>query len=414
MTHPTAPDPVALPAEAGGAGSRSGRGRLYLLAAGGFAVGTSAYVVSGVLPAVSAQLGVSVAAAGQLATAFALSYAVGAPVLATVLGRWERRTVLVAALGLAALGNALSAVAPSFGLLVAARVLTGIGAAAYTPAATLVATLISPAERRGRAVAAVFTGLTLSLVAGVPAGTVLGGPLGYRGVFALVAGLCAVAAVTVWMFLPTVDPPPPVGLRERLAVAADRAVLTVLAISVLGLIAVMSVYTYVAPLLDALAGVRGPLLSVLLVGYGVGALLGNDLGGRLADRFGSRRPLLVVVPAFTVVIASLPLLATTLPGAAVGLFLLGAGWTVNAPIQSRLIELGGANSPLVLSLNAAAIYLGAGLSGVLGGLVLDLFGVRALPPVAALLGVVAIGLVLLTFRQRGDDPAARGARPAAR
>ena len=110
-------------------------GRLRLLAAGAFAVGTSAYIVTGVLPAVSAELGVSVAAAGQLSTAFALAYAVGAPVLATVLGRWERRSLLVAALGTAALGNALSAVAPTYPLLVAARVLTALGAAAYTPGA---------------------------------------------------------------------------------------------------------------------------------------------------------------------------------------------------------------------------------------------------------------------------------------
>jgi MFS transporter, DHA1 family, purine base/nucleoside efflux pump len=144
--------------------------RLPVLAAGAFAVGTSAYVVAGVLPAISAELGVSIAAAGQLTTAFALVYAVGAPVLATVLGRWERRQVLIAALAVAALGNALSAVAQTYPLSIGGRLLTALGAAAITPAATHAATLLSPPERQGRAVAAVFTGITLSLVVWVPAG----------------------------------------------------------------------------------------------------------------------------------------------------------------------------------------------------------------------------------------------------
>jgi predicted MFS family arabinose efflux permease len=378
--------------------------RLRLLAAGGFAVGTSAYVVSGVLPAVSTELGVSVAAAGQLATAFALAYAIGAPVLATVLGRWERRRVLVAALVVSALGNALSALAPTYPLLVGTRVLAALGAAAYTPAATLVATQLSPPERRGRAVALVFTGLTLSLVLGVPAGTVLGEPLGYRGVFAVVAALCLLSAVSVRVFLPTVPAPPAVGLRARLAVAGDPAVLAVLGISVLGLVAVMSVYTYIAPLLAASAAVSGAVLSLLLVGYGAGALIGNHLGGLLADRFGSRRPLTVILPVFALVIATLPVTATTAVGAGIALFVLGAGWTMNAPIQSRLIELTPDNSALALSLNASAIYLGAGLSGIVGGLVVDRFGVLALPPVAALFAVAAAGLVIIVRRQEPTAP----------
>lgn len=384
--------------------------RLQVLAAGAFAVGTSAYVVAGVLPAVSAELGVSIAAAGQLTTAFALAYAVGAPVLATVLGRWERRQVLVAALLVAALGNALSALAPTYPLLIGGRLLTALGAAAFTPAATHAATLLSPPERRGRAVAAVFTGITLSLVVGVPAGTLLGGAVGYRGVFTVVAGLCVVGAVGVRLLLPAVPPPAPVSLRARFAVAADPAVLTMLAILVLGLLSVLSVYTYIAPLLAASAGISGPLLSLVLVAYGVGGLIGNDVGGRLTDRFGSRRPLMGALPVFTVVLATLPFTITTPWGAAAALFLLGAGFVVSSPIQTRLIELAPASSSLVLSLSASAIYLGAGLSGVVGGLVVDLFGVPALPPVAALLSLGSIGLLLLARRQEAAPPGVPGSR----
>ncbi|QNG55309.1 MFS transporter [Pseudonocardia petroleophila] len=373
--------------------------RLTLLAGGAFAVGTSAYVVAGLLPEISAELGVSVSAAGQLTTAFALAYALGAPVLATLLGRRERRGLLVAALLLAAVGNLLSALAPNYGLLMVGRVLTALGAAAFTPAATHAATLLSPPERRGRAVSAVFTGITLSLVVGVPAGTLIGSAVGFRGVFAVVAALCLAGAIGVRTLLPTVEAPAPVGLRERLAVAADRRVLTILGITVLGLMAVLTVYTYIAPLLAESVGVTGPLLGVLLVVYGVGALIGNDLGGRLTDRFGSRRPLLMTLPVITLALVTLPLTITTVVGAGIAMFVLGGGFVVNAPVQSRLIELAPANSALVLSLNASAIYLGIGLAGLVGGGVVALYGVLALPLVGAVLSLGSLGLLLLALRQ---------------
>jgi predicted MFS family arabinose efflux permease len=178
-------------------------------------------------------------------------------------------------------------------------------------------------------------------------------------------------------------------------------VLTVLGVSVLALLAVMTVYTYIAPLLAELAQVGGGVLGLLLLGYGLGCLLGNSLGGRLADRFGSRRPLLAILPLFVALLATLPLTAGTVPGAAAALFALGAvGWTGNAPIQSWLIELSPQGGGLVLSLNASAIYLGAGLSGVVGGAVIAWLGVRALPLVAALIGVCSVLMLLLAARHR--------------
>lgn len=382
---------------------------LVLLAFATFAVGTTAYVVSGVLPEVAAELDVSVAAAGQLATAFALAYAVGAPVLATLAGRWERRRLITVALVVAGVGNLASALAPTYPLLIGARVLTALGAAALTPAATHAATLLAAPERRGRAVAGVFTGLTLALVIGVPAGTLLAGALGFRGVFAAVAGLCLLGAVLVRAVLPTVPAPPPIGLRARFAVAANPAVLAVLAVLVLGLLSVISVYTYIAPLLAETAGVTGAVLSAVLVAYGIGALIGNDLGGRLTDRYGGRRVLLVALPATVVLLATLPLTATTVPGAALALLGLGGGWLVGPAIQTRLLALDPSGSGLLLALNASAIYLGSGLGGVVGGLVVQGLGVAALPGVAA--GVAAASVLLLLVALRAE-PATEPRAPA--
>ncbi|MEU4764711.1 MFS transporter [Actinosynnema sp. NPDC023794] len=381
--------------------------RTYLLAAGAFAIGTSGYIVSGVLPAVSEELDVSHATAGQLLTAFAIAYAVSSPLLAVLTGRWERRTLLVVALGVAAFGNLLAALAPNYPLLMVARVISALGAAVYTPAATLVATVLTPPEHRGRAVALVFGGLSFSLALGVPAGNLLGGPLGYQGVFALIAVVSVLAAIAVRLWLPRVDAPPAVGLRQRFAPAADRRVLMVLGLTVLACLAVFSVFNYIAPLLAETADVEGATIGILLVAYGLGSVLGNWGAGRLTDRFDTRKLLVALFSCFTVVLATLPLTATTPVSAAVALFVWGAlTWSANPPIQSWLIELAPANSGLLLSLNASAIYLGVGLSGVLGGVVISWVGLVPLAPIAALLALVALVMLIFTLKPepRQDPP----------
>jgi predicted MFS family arabinose efflux permease len=373
--------------------------RTYLLALGAFAVGTSGYIVSGVLPEVSGALHVSVATAGQLGTAFAIAYAIASPLLAAFTGRWERRRLLVVALLVSAVGNALAVVAPTFELLLATRVVAALGAAVYTPAATAVATVLNPPERRGRAVALVFGGLTFALILGVPAGNLLSGPLGYHGVFALVAAVSLAGAVAVRLGVPAVDAPRAVGLRERFAVARDRRVLLLLGVTVLGVLSAMAPFTYVAPFLSATAGAQGAAVSFLLLGYGLGATVGNTLGGRVTDRFGSTRPLYTSLAAATLMLVTLPLVAVNVPAAAVAMFVWGlVTWVFNPPMQNFLIGFSPTNSALVLSLNASAIYLGVGLSGLAGGAVINLVGLPALPPVAAVAAVGATVLLALALR----------------
>jgi predicted MFS family arabinose efflux permease len=370
--------------------------RIYLLGAGAFAVGTSAYVVSGVLPDVSSELHVSLTAAGQLATAFSLSYAVGAPILSTLTGRWERRTLLIAALVLAALGNLIAAVATDYPVLIVGRVVAAFGAAVYTPAATLFATGLLPPEERGRAVAIVFGGLTFALVLGVPAGSLLGPTLGYKGVFALITVIAVLVAIVERAALPRVDAPPVVSLRERFAGVTDRRVQIVLAMTVLAVLGAFSVYIYIVPLLKHSAGLTGSVTGILLLVYGVGAVVGNLVGGRATDRFGSLRTLLVLLTGIAAVVGTLDLTMTTEVGAAAALFVWGMfTWAFNPPIQNLLLELGGG---LLISLNASAIYLGAGLSAVVGGLVIQAFGVSYLPLLAAVLTLATLGLLYALWR----------------
>jgi predicted MFS family arabinose efflux permease len=373
--------------------------RIYLLGAGAFAVGTSAYVVSGVLPDVSSELHVSLTAAGQLATAFSLSYAVGAPILATLTGRWERRTLLIAALVLAALGNLIAAVAINYPVLIAGRIVAALGAAMYTPAATLFATGLMRPEERGRAVSIVFGGLTFALVLGVPAGSLLGPTLGYKGVFALITAVAVLVAIAERSALPKVDAPPVVGLRERFAGVTDRRVQIILAMTVLAVLGAFSVYIYIVPLLKHTAGLSGSITGILLLFYGVGAVVGNFVGGRVTDRFGSLRTLLILFVGITALVGTLDLTLTTEVGAAAALFMWGMfTWAFNPPIQNLLLELGGG---LLISLNASAIYLGAGLSAVVGGLVIQSIGVGYLPLLAAVLSLLVLGLLYALWRDPG-------------
>jgi DHA1 family purine base/nucleoside efflux pump-like MFS transporter len=375
--------------------------RTYLLAAGAFAVGTSAYVVSGVLPAVSGELGVSLTAAGQLATAFAIAYAIGAPLLTTLTGRWDRRTVLLAALAVAAVGNGLSALATTYPLLIVGRIIAALGAAAYTPAATLVCTAMLPPAQRARAVGIVFGGLTLALAIGVPAGDLLGSRIGYGGVFGAVAVVTALVAAAAPLCLPRLPAPPAVSLRERFAVAADWRVLTALAMTVANVLAAMVVFIYVTPLLNATGGIHGAIVALLLLVYGIGAMAGNTWGGRAADRFGAVPTLFALLAGSVVTVAVLSLAGGTVVGAAVVLALWAVfSWAFNPPVQSLLLELAPTGG-LVLSLNASAIYLGTAVGGVVGGIVIGAGGLLALPLASAGFSLIVIALLLtLQFGRR--------------
>jgi DHA1 family inner membrane transport protein len=383
--------------------------RISVLAFGAFGVGTSGYIVAGLLPALTDELHVSATAAAQLVTAFAIAYAIGSPLFAAVTGTWERRALLVAALVVTAAGNLFAALAPGYGVLLLARVVTAVGAAVFTPAASAVAAELTSPERRGRAVALVFGGLTVALIFGVPLGSLISQHLGYRTAFALVAAFSLASAVAVRLVLPTVAAPPRVRFGERFAVGRDPRVLVMLTMTVLACLAAFMVYTFVSPLLAATAGVHGTTVTILLFCYGIGGAVGNFAGGRAADRWGSRRPLLAVTVASTVVLALLPVTTGTPIAAGITLFVWGlATWSFNPPVQHRLIELSPGHAGLVLSLNASAIYLGVGLSGIVGGAVLDSGGALLLPEVAAGLTLVALLLVVVAWdrvRERREEVA---------
>jgi predicted MFS family arabinose efflux permease len=362
-----------------------------LLSAGNFVIGMGAFVVVGMLNPMAESLGVTSAEAGFVLTAYALAYAVGSPLGVAATGTWPRRVVLTAGLGLFGLAALLSALAPTADLLFAARVLAALGAGIFTPSAAAVAVSISPPERRGAALSNVFFGLTLAQVLGVPAGSFLAYAVGWQASFLAVAALAGPVLVGLWRLTPRELPFQPTRLATLGEALADWRVLIAVLFTSTYLAAIYVPYTYLAPLLSETMGFEARGITAALLVFGLGAVAGNLLGGRLSDRVGARRTLLGLA---LLQIALTPLLST-LPLPAPALFALVfvwslCGWSFMSPQQSALIRLAPSRQNVTLALNAAAIYLGAAAGSAIGAAVIGRFGVEATGLVGGLCGFLAL------------------------
>lgn len=369
-----------------------GVGRVGVLAFGAFALGTDLYVIAGVLPEIARGMRVSIALAGQLVTIFALAYAGGSPLLAVASARMDRRRLLLAALGLFAAANLAAALAPGYGVLVAARLVAALAAAAYTPVATAAAVLLVGPERRGRALAVVTAGMTLAILFGVPLGSLVGRVFGWRATFDLVAALAVLAAVGLMVFLPALPDTPVASLRSRLVLLADWQLVGLLVVTLLALAGSFSAYTYLLALLARIHP-SASQVTVLFAAFGAGGVVGNAVGGVAADRFGPARTVGVGLTALVGILALFAGAEGSLIGSGGLLFAWGfAGWAWYPPQQHRLVQRAGRAATTALALNGSAIYLGIALGGGMGGLLLSGAGPTVLPLAAA--GVVAISLVI--------------------
>lgn len=376
--------------------------RLLVLAVGTFVINTGSYLVAGVLPAIADHVDVSVTTAGQLITVHALTYAISAPVLSTLVARWERRRLLWLSLALFIASNAATALAPDFATLTAARILGALGASLFTPTAVVIASDLVPLDRRGRAVSVVLSGLTLATVIGVPVGVLLEGALGYQGLFWMVAVLGVLAALALRV-LPAVPAPPPMRFVERLGVLRNLPIVWVLAVSGLASLADFAAYTYAAPMLSTLTGVGAGTLGALLFVYGVAGAAGNAVVGRITDRFGSGVGIGASLVALAAGLALLPMVGGSLPLVAVLLVLWGlGGWGIMPAVQHRLISLAPAMASVVVAFNSSALYLGMGFGGITGGAVVSQWGWSVLGPASALVAIVALVLYRATRRATAE------------
>lgn len=381
---------------------------LLALTAGAFGIGTTEFVIMGLLLQVSADLGVSIPAAGLLISAYALGVAVGAPLLTLATRALPRKTVLLVLMAIFTLGNLACALAPDYGWLMAARVLTALAHGTFFGVGAVVATGLVPPARRASAISIMFTGLTAATLLGVPAGAWLGLQLGWRSVFWAVTLIGVLAFAVIAAFVPRdrgrADPQP-TPLRDEVAAVLRPQVLRALAITVFGFAGVFTIFTYIQPLLTRIGGFSEAAVSPVLLVLGGGLAVGNLLGGRLADR--------ALMPAVVGTLAALAaVLATTtwalgapwLAVVFVGLLGVAAFATV-APMQLRVLEqASGAGQNLASSLNIAAFNLGNALGAWLGGVTVDRGpGLQALGYVAALVTLAGLAMALWS-RSRDREP----------
>ena len=371
---------------------------LWLLALANFVIGMGAFVVVGVLSPVAAAFDVDRAHAGALMSVYAATYAVASPLLVAATGRLDRRRLLSIGLVLFALGALAAALAPSFALLLAARALMAVGGGLVTPVAASIGVALAGPGQQGRALAIVFGGLTFAQVLGIPAGTWLGYALGWQAAFAVVAVLSVLGLAAIVMALPTGIAVPVASLASLGAVLRSGRLMLAIAFTALFTGALYVCYTFLAPLLETLYGLSRDGVTGMLLLFGLGAVVGNAMGGRLTDRIGSRRTLVLLCLAQSLLMPALTLPTWTLVVVGALIFVWSVfGWSFMVPQQARLAALDPARLPVLFALNASAIYVGATLGSSVGGAVLKGLGLHALGLFGAALAL--LGLASLAFRR---------------
>ncbi|MFC0627072.1 MFS transporter [Kribbella deserti] len=344
---------------------------LLALAIGAFGIGTTEFVIMGLLPEVATDFGVSIPSAGLLISGYALGVVVGAPLLTAIGSKVSRKTVLIALMGLFIVGNLISALAPSYGVLMTGRIVAALSHGAFFGVGSVVAASLVPKAKQASAIALMFTGLTVANVLGVPGGTALGQQFGWRSTFWAVTALGVIGLLGIIALVPRQTVNESGGLRSELAVFKNVQVWLALAMTALGFAGVFASFTYIAPMMTDVAGFSSGAVTWLLVLFGGGLVVGNIVGGKAADK--SLMPSLYVILALlaTVLVVFVFTAHAKLP-AAITIALFGAaGFATVAPLQKRVMDKAVGAPALASAANIAAFNLGNAVGAYAGGLTIE-------------------------------------------
>ncbi|MCS7482450.1 MFS transporter [Umezawaea endophytica] len=375
--------------------------RLTPLVVGAFAIGVDASVLSGILLAVSSDLGTDPSTVGQALAVFPLVFAIGAPIVASLVAGQSQRRIGMAGLLLFSAGN-LVAMSGSVAMLVAGRLIAAIGACAYLPNATATAGASVPSARSGRAVSLVLSGVTAATVIGVPLGVLVSSLVGWRWVLVAIAVMGVVAALLQGRGGLADPRTQPVPIRERLRLLGQPGLLVVLALTLLAVAGEYVVYSYLALVVRDNVGAGTEVLMLMLTVLGVGTLIGTIAGGVLSDRFRWRPLLATTVTTVGLLLLVLPV-ASGLVATLVVLFAWGVvGWTIVPTQLKRLLSVYPSAGTLVVSLNSSSVFLGAALGGLVGARVIDGYSTTVLCVVGAV-GVWCSLIFLFAAARTGAD-----------
>ena len=376
---------------------------LFSLAMGGFAIGTTEFASMSLLPFFAADLHIDEPTAGHAISAYALGVVLGAPLIAVLGAKFARRTQLLALMAVFALGNALTALAPGFGSMVAARFLSGLPHGAYFGIAALVAASLVPQHRRSQVVGQVMLGLTIATIIGVPLANLIGQTVGWRASFGLVSVLALLTMLLCALFAPRDQAGRSNPLRE-LGALRSRRVWTTLAISAIGFGGMFAVYTYLATTLIEVTKVSAEAIPFFLAIFGIGATLGNLVVPRFADRA------LMPTAGGILLFAAVALLAFPLAAGnpwllAIDIFAIGASVALGAILQTRLMDVAGEAQALAAALNHSAFNTANALGPFLGGLAIRQgLGWTSTGPVGAALAVLGLLIWFVAWRDTSPAP----------
>nr|WP_319446658.1 MULTISPECIES: MFS transporter [unclassified Mycobacterium] len=368
---------------------------VFALALGGFGIGTTEFVAMGLLPDISASLGITEPTAGHIISAYALGVVVGAPLIAALTARMERKTLLLGLMVVFTVANLASMFAPTYGTLMAARFIAGLPHGAFFGIAALVAAHLMGPQNRAKAVAHVLTGLTVATVLGVPVASWLGQLFGWRSAFALVVAVGLITLAAIWWWLPTMDTMHITSPLTELSALKRVQVWLALLVGMVGFGGMFAVYTYISTTLTDVAGLSRALVPLALMVFGLGMVIGNLVGGKLADR-SVVRALYASMTALGIVLALFVFAAHNPWTALAGLFLIGAtGASIGPALQTRLMDVAHDAQTLAAALNHSALNIANATGAWIGGVVIAA-GLGYTAPAAAGATLAVAGLVILT------------------
>ena len=387
---------------------------LLALTISAFAVGTTEFVIVGLIPTIAADLGVSLPSAGLLVSLYALGVTIGAPGLTAMAGRMPRKTLLLSLLVLFIAGNAFAAYAPGYDSLIVARFLTGLAHGVFFGIASTIATDLVEREKESSAIAMVFLGLTVALVTGVPLGTWIGQIFGWQSTFLGVVALGVIGLIASAVLVPSnLRQGSAPGLREQARVLTSPRLLLVYLITAVGYGGNFIAFTYLTPILSDVTGLSVGAVSLVILLYGASVAVGNIVGGKLADRMGAVPALTLIFVGLTVVLFALGLVLTS-PIATIAVIAVWGGFAFAnvPPLQVYVVQIAREVSPdsvdVASGLNIGAFNLGIALGAWAGGLIVQGIGLAAAPYLGAL--VVAVGILLTRLSGRLDRSSATGSR----
>jgi MFS transporter, DHA1 family, inner membrane transport protein len=368
---------------------------VFALALGGFGIGTTEFVAMGLLPDIAASLRITEPTAGHIISAYALGVVVGAPLIAALTARMERKTLLLGLMVVFTVANLASMFAPTYGTLMAARFIAGLPHGAFFGIAALVAAHLMGPQNRAKAVAHVLTGLTVATVLGVPVASWLGQQFGWRSAFALVVAVGLITLAAIWWWLPAMDTMHITSPLTELSALKRVQVWLALLVGMVGFGGMFAVYTYISTTLTDVAGLSRALIPLALMVFGLGMVIGNLVGGKMADS-SVVRALYASMTALGIVLAVFVFAAHNPWTALAALFLIGAtGASIGPALQTRLMDVAHDAQTLAAALNHSALNIANATGAWIGGVVIAA-GLGYTAPAAAGATLAVAGLVILT------------------